>query len=355
MNILIDIGHPAHVHLFKNLSWNLIDKGFQILFSVRSGENESELLSQYNFNYINIGTKKSSLIGRIIGILSFTYKIFLFSKKNQIDLYLSHGSMYAGLAAFIRHKPHIALEDSGNMEQLRFSLPLSNVILSPDNLGIDLGRNHIQYRGYHELSYLSPKYFVPDKNIKQLLGLPKGEEYCIVRFISWNATHDIKQTGFDEDFKKQLIQYLVKRFRVYISSERPLPSELRSYRFPLSPNKLHDALNNASLVISEGATIAAEAGVLGVPSIYVNSIIRCYNEDLETYSLVHNFRNQNGVIEKINEIISKPNYNTIYKNNRKRMLEDKIDVTAFITWFVSSFPDSIQVMKTDPDFQFNFK
>ncbi len=39
----------------------------------------------------------------------------------------------------------------------------------------------------------------------------------------------------------------------------------------------------------------------------------------------------------------------------KKMLADKIDVTAFMVWFVEDFPESFKIMKSDPDYQLRFK
>ena len=37
------------------------------------------------------------------------------------------------------------------------------------------------------------------------------------------------------------------------------------------------------------------------------------------------------------------------------MLADKIDVTAFMVWFIENYPESIKVMKDDPGYQYRFK
>ena len=37
------------------------------------------------------------------------------------------------------------------------------------------------------------------------------------------------------------------------------------------------------------------------------------------------------------------------------MLADKIDVTAFLVWFVENYPQSFQIMKENPDYQLRFK
>jgi hypothetical protein len=37
------------------------------------------------------------------------------------------------------------------------------------------------------------------------------------------------------------------------------------------------------------------------------------------------------------------------------MLADKIDVTAFLVWFIENYPKSETLMKKEPEFQVKFK
>jgi hypothetical protein len=106
-------------------------------------------------------------------------------------------------------------------------------------------------------------------------------------------------------------------------------------------------------VISEGATIASEAGVLGTPSIYVNSIERSYNQDQEKYGTVYNFRSGKGVLEKAEQLLSEDKQAT--RENSRKLIKDKIDVTAFMVWFIKHYPDSFNTMKENPDYQNRFK
>jgi len=38
-----------------------------------------------------------------------------------------------------------------------------------------------------------------------------------------------------------------------------------------------------------------------------------------------------------------------------RMLDDKINVSAFLTWFITQYPKSREIMQQDPEFQLKFK
>jgi hypothetical protein len=42
-------------------------------------------------------------------------------------------------------------------------------------------------------------------------------------------------------------------------------------------------------------------------------------------------------------------------SNRERFLQDKIDVTAFMVWFIENYPDSFHTMRKNPDYQYRFK
>jgi hypothetical protein len=37
------------------------------------------------------------------------------------------------------------------------------------------------------------------------------------------------------------------------------------------------------------------------------------------------------------------------------MLRDKIDVTAFMVWFIENYPDSVNIMKENPEYQDRFR
>lgn len=55
MRILIDIGHPAHVHLFKNFAHEMQNKGHKVLFTLRDKEFEIELLKSEGLDYVSFG------------------------------------------------------------------------------------------------------------------------------------------------------------------------------------------------------------------------------------------------------------------------------------------------------------
>lgn len=347
MRIIIDIGHPAHVHLFKNMAWKLLKNGHNILFTLREKEFETELLHSYGFQYKSFGRKYSSMFGKLAGLLKFDYLETITALKFKPDLFLSHGSIYAAHASAILRKPHIALEDTGNWEQIALYRPFSNAILSPDIIGENLGSKHILYPGYHELAYLHPRYFSADPSIYRLLEIPEHSPFAILRFIGWNATHDIGKSGFSSKFKNEIINHLSSKMKVFLSSEKKSNDEFSAYYINIPPEHMHDALSFATLYVGEGTTMAAEAAVLGTPSFYVSNVRGQNCEDLEKYGLAFNFRNSDGVIKKIDEVLGLPNVKQEWQLRKERVLSEKIDLTAFLCWFLENYPQSFQIARDD--------
>jgi uncharacterized protein len=334
MKIIIDIGHPGHVHAMKNLARMLMQDGAEILFTAREKEFELELLRAGGFQFKSFGKHYKSIPGKIWGLLKFDMQMYLTGLRFKPNLFLSHGSMYAAHAAFLLGKKHLSLEDSGNMEQILLYRPFTDVILTPDVLPEELGPKQIRYPGYHEIAYLHPEFFTPNLAVFSKLGMRHGEQYAIVRFVSWNATHDAGQRGLSNDDKQKLVQKLAKKMKVFISSEAKLPPALEPFRFKIPPEWLHHAIAFAKIVVSEGATIASESGVLGVPAIYINSIARSYCQDQEKYGLVYNTSDPMKVSGLVDEILRQDS--ETFRRRREKLLADKVNVTRWLHDFITN-------------------
>ncbi len=355
MNILIDIGHPGHVHLFRNFALNMQQKGHKILFTARQKEFEIELLSAAELNYVSFGNHKSSKVDKIIGLFDFTFKMLKTAISFKADLLMSHGSPYSAWVAGIINKPHISFEDTGNWEQIKLYLPFTKAVLTSDVFPYNYPGKQIRYRGHHELAYLNPKYFKPDASIYEFLKISEDTKFAILRFVSWNATHDEGQSGMSNKLKKEVLRLLLEKgYKVFVSGETQLPEEFEPYKISIPPHMMHDALYFAEVFIGEGATMAMEAGVLGTASFYINTLQRSYCLDLEKYKLCYNFINSDGVLDKLELVLAESNYKNLYQMRAQQFMKDKIDVTEFTEWFVENYPESFKIMTVKPDFQDRF-
>jgi len=360
MRILIDIGHPAHVHLFKNFAWEMQLKGHEIFFTARDKEYEIYLLKFYRFNYRSFGKHYKSTSGKLSGLFIFDIKMLKTALSFNPDIFLSHGSPYASHIAFLTGRPHIAFEDTFNFEQIKLYKTFTKSILTADYPHPVLGKNEINYYGYHELAYLHPDIFKPSEKVLSALAVKYGEQYVILRFISWSATHDRGHIGFSLDNKFKIVEEFSKYAKVFISSEKPLPAEMEKYKIPIVPEQMHDAIAFSSLIFGESATMISEAAVLGIPGIYLDNTGRYYTKEQEKkYGLVFNFsesyEDQSKAIEKGIELLGTPGTGNRWKEKRRKMLSEKINVTAFLIWFVENWPESFRIMKENPEYQERFK
>ena len=332
MRIIIDIGHPGHVHLFKHVAHKLVRDGAEVLFTARDKEFELDLLKAEGFTYMNFGRHYRSLAGKIMGMAKFDMQMLMTGLLFKPDLFMSHGSIYAAHAAWMLGKKHLSLEDTGNMEQVRLYRPFTDAILTPDLLPGDLGAKQIRYKGYHEIAYLHPDYFTPDPSIYSWLGLKEGEQFAIIRFISWNATHDVGHKGVSNEDKIKLVKKLSKQMKVFITSETGLSEDLKPFRFKIPPDKFHHALNYASIVISEGTTTATEAGLLGTPCVYISTLEDVNCQEMEEYGLVFNTTESNKVFNLVDDILSKKKEE--YVKSSREFLKTKVNVTRYLYDFI---------------------
>jgi hypothetical protein len=113
------------------------------------------------------------------------------------------------------------------------------------------------------------------------------------------------------------------------------------------------------MLIGDSQTMTSEAAVLGTPAIRSNSFvgqISYLEEEEHVYGLTYGFlpTDFDAMQLKIEELLTLPNLKEIWQSRRQKMLADKIDVTAFFVWFIENYPESVKIMKDNPDYQYIF-
>jgi uncharacterized protein len=359
MRILIDIGHPAHVHYFRNYIALLQKKNHVFFVSARERSIIHYLLDQYKIPFYNRGKGKNGVIGKLLYMLLADIKLLKQAIKFKPDIFISFASPYAAQVSWLLRKPHIVIDDTEHAKFGHlFYKPFSDVFLNPASFKKDFGPKQIRFNSFTELFYLHPNYYTPDNNVFQLLNIKSDEKFVLLRFVSWEANHDIGHSGLDLNTKKQLVNlFLEKNYKVFISSEaNNYDSFFEPYMIKIPPEKMHDVLNYCELFVAESGTMASEAAILGTPVIYVNSLpLMGYLEEEQNEGLLFHFSSSNGVVEKVQNILSQPDFKEEFKKLRIKLVSDKIDVTAFLAWFTENYPKSVKTLKENPDYQFNFK
>lgn len=348
MRILVSIQHPAWAHQFHYVIRELEKRGHIVRVIAINKDRNLELLDAFNIKYDVIShTSGKNLIDKAIIFLKTTVKIFLISRKFKPDIYLGRASPMMAINSFLSRKRHIVFADT---EHSRFNLFVarlfSDVIITPDCFRKDLGKKHLRINAYKEVFYLHPDYFTPDSSVLDEIGLGENERFTIVRFVSWQAHHDIGQHGFDLQGKRKLVSELKKYGRVFITSESPLSKEFENNRIMLPPERLHDLLYYAALYIGEGATVASECAVLGTPAILCSSFagpggsMGNFIELENKYDIVYSFRDPDRAILKAIELLQQPDLKEEWRVKKERLLEDKINATRFMLDFIENSPQS---------------
>ena len=325
-------------------------QGHQILVVARDKEVSQELLSDYGIRYVSRGSGASGLLGKFFYLIKANYIIMKEALNFKPDIFISFASPYAAQVSWLLRKDHISFTDTEHaaLGSLAF-MPFTSVIVTPKSFRKKLGKKHFSFNGFMEQTYLDNKYFCTE-NVTKLLGLKNNEKYILLRFVSWDASHDIGHTGLHDSAKLELVRTLSKTFRIFISSEAPLSKDFQAYKISIPASKMHHVLASASLFLGEGATMASECAMLGTPAIYINSLNAGTLIDQELGGCIFGFRNSTGVLEKANELLSGDALTDTFKKRSKILLKNTIDVTAFMVWLVENYPDSIETMTKNPEY-----
>lgn len=308
----------------------------------RTKEFTLELLEAANIPFIRLTKKRKGVVGLAFELLQQQVLLANLLRKNKFDVMLQIGGIFNAPIGRLFKIPTLAISDTendriGNM----VSFSLSSHVLSPDCFDHEVGKrwkNQILYPGYHELAYLAPKYLSKE---------PKPSDKILVRFVGWSAGHDLEEKWLTNEQKITLIRLLERFGSVYISSEMELPQELRAQQCKIHPADMHDFMLDCKMVVGESATMASEAACLGIPAVFISNTGRGYTtEEDRKYGLVKHFtlKQWNEVLQTVKEW-GEGDLRIDWQRKKDKMLEEKIDVTAWLVDFIESYPDGIERAK----------
>ena len=362
MRLLIDIGHPAHVHYYRNLARELNNREYKVLWTVKDIPVAKRLLDYYGFKYIVFPKKADELIGKVLRQIQYNIKLFRICKSEKITMAIGTSGSVAHVSRISSIKSIVFDDDDDDVQPLfsKFVNPFADVLLSPDVLRGRKRKNTIYYSGYHELAYLHPKRFTPNPKVLNEADLNLNETFFIMRFNVFKAHHDVGMKGLSLEQKLKLIKILKTHGKIFITTERDIEPELKEYELKLSPEKIHSLMAYATVFLGDSQTMTSEAAVLGIPSLRCNSFagrISYLEEEENRYGLTYAFQPHDfeKLVQKLKELINTPNIKKIWQRKREKMLSDKIDVTAFWCWFIENYPESVQILRENPDYQFKFR
>lgn len=336
MKAMICFTHPAWVHQFHHILWRMRDRGDEVMAFVAEKDGNSKLLDSYGIPYIRCAKSTgTNPVEKAFLFLKLSIQFALAAHRFQPDIMIGRAAPMLAIASWLTRKPHIIYEDTEVSKfSLRICKRLSTKILTPRTFLTDLGPCQERLDTYKELFYLHPSVFTPDRQKLRDAGFDPDEDYILVRFVAWNASHDIGKKGLDDAGKINLVRRLSKYGRVYVSSEGALPAELEANRLQTPYELIHHVLAFAKLVYSEGATMASEAVVLGTHALYVNTIVSgSTREQCERFHLLYNFNEGEDRYERATaqaiRLLETPNLVELGREKQRKLLAEKVDINQY--------------------------
>lgn len=359
MRFLFYLGHPAHYHYISQVIVNLAAKQHEVLIVARPKDVLLDLIKDIPFEKIILQEDKKSKAFSILHREKIMYRIV---RKFKPDVMIGTDIVITHIGKLLRI-PSIVLSEDDASEIgpfVKYGYRFATHILAPASCDCTpYNAKQIAYPGCMEFNYLHPKYFTPNRNeVNDLFG--DKERFFILRFAKLNAFHDKGRTGIDTEIAQKLIDLLEPHGNIYITSERELEPQFEKYRIKTDPRKIHHALHFAHLYIGDSQTMAAEAAVLGTPSVRFNDFVGKlgYLEELEhVHGLTYGIKTHEPekLIACVEKLLNEKDIKSQWEVKRRKMFSEGIDVTAFWTWLFENYPNSVNILRQNKDHLQKFK
>ena len=391
MNILVELVHPAHFYYYRDTIANLKRDGHKVIVAIVTKDVLEDVVRAAGVEYVNIcpvSHKKWGKIGVAMDMVKRDWRMLWLAIRNRVDI-ITGSTIETAHIGWLLRKPNINIgEDDAAvvMKYIKSIAPFVGVRLTPDctdNGPIE--SKSVHFPSYFKTAYLRPGYFRASREVVAGYGIDVDKPYFLIRFSSLNAHHDVGIKGINTEIAQRLIDILAPHGTIYITSERPLEPQFEQYRIRINPLEMHHVMAFASLYIGDSQTMAAEAGVLGVPFVRFNDFVGRigYLRELEdTYQLGYGIHasplpkpnslpnsdsqlvpqlNNSSANNALGEQASGPEAmykiverlvamdpaerRTTFQLRRQKMLSDKIDCAKFLTWFIENYPKSVEETK----------
>ncbi|WP_101298261.1 DUF354 domain-containing protein [Halegenticoccus soli] len=333
MDYVITIQHPAHVHFFKHVIRALEADGHDVHVFARDKEVAIDLLRAYDIDHeVLVGGQGGGVVGMVRSQLLYEARLLRRARAVDPDVMAAIGGTAVAHVAPLVGARSVVFTDTEHAPANRITFPFADEVWTPECYADDVGPKQVRYPGYHELAYLHPNRFEPDPDVLTARGIDPDERFVVLRLVSWEASHDVGQGGFD-DIRDVVERLEATGARVLVTSEAPLPEELEDRRVTVEPHLIHDVLAFADLFVGEGATMAVESAVLGTPALYVNTLRMGYTDEIEAkYGLLYNFqgayRHGNALDRALSILDGEESAD--WGARRSRLLADKGDTTEVV-------------------------
>ncbi|MCG1007854.1 hypothetical protein [Halorubrum lacusprofundi] len=309
MRALFDVTHPALVHLFAPAAEALEAGGHDVTVAAREKDVTTDLLDAAGVPYAVVSHAGAGPLSRIGELLEREIGLVRLARRIDPDVVVSQVDPAAVHAARLVGARAVVFDDSEH-ERLVAGLThrFADVVCTPSGFDRDVP-NQRRYDGFHELAYLHPNRFTPDPAALQRHGVDPESSYAVVRFVAWDAHHDLGRRGFSPAGKQQLVERLDEHGTVYVTAEGEPPTAVGGSSLPVEA--IHDLLAFADCYVGDSQTMATEAAVLGTPAVRTSAFVGDDDmsnfRELETeYGLLQSFADEDAAIDRAVAFLKEP-------------------------------------------------
>ena len=356
MKIAVFVNTQAEAHFYKNIIAMLERDGNQVFVLARDCGGTTDLLNELNVPFFQFSSPPDSESRTTTSLPHDVVNAFRYLKDKNVDLTTGCGT-YSTFTACLLKVPDIAFNDcEATMNAERYALfkltyQFTDVFVTPSSFKRELGSKHCKVESYKELAYLHPNYYTPDPSVFDLLDIPRSHDYSVLRFNAFDGPHGPSVSGLTDADKIALVKELSDYGEVFVSSERDVPEALQEHVLDVPKHRIHDVLSYASLFVTDTQTMAAEAALLGTPTIRVRPLMGdcdpVYIELEREFQLLYNLQTASEVAAKAVQLIEDPRVTEDWQKKRDRLLDRKLDMTALMVSLIEEFPASFAYMNAN--------
>jgi hypothetical protein len=337
MRVLIDVTHPAQAHFFHYIIERLRERGHEVAVAAREKEVTLRLLEAWGVPHVCLSRKAAGLLGMGWELLVRNARMLRYARSFRPDVLLCiNAGVSVGPVGFLLGLPSVVVEENEiAWLQRLIGLPFCTHILTGTGYTKRIGRRQAKFRGIWVQAYLNPPYFRPDPEPLRQAGVDLENPYVVMRTIQWAAAHDVGLKRSSRQDVQEAVERLSQLGRVILTCEGSVPDALAHLRSPVSADRMHDLLAFASLYIGEGVTMAAEAAVLGIPSVLCNHYQPGYIRALERrYGLLHAASSLAEGLPAAEQLLGRRGLRDEWQDKRARLMEETDDIVEFVVQFV---------------------
>ncbi|MBS3780989.1 MAG: hypothetical protein KGY66_00085 [Candidatus Thermoplasmatota archaeon] len=334
---------PHHMDFFKNLFHELRKEGHTVGCLVRGDKINRRILSTSDLKYSFFGNEPR---GHLPGFVTTTRnKMSLVSKLLVFkpDLILSVNSLPPSpFNSISSMKSIVFLDTKLRKKDERNLFNYADKIVTPDCYPFDVPtKKHLSHPSYHSLAYLHPNRFKPDHQVLEKLSIAK-KDYVFVSFARKDRFDHKDNNLLQRREKIDIVRKLEEHCEVVVDGRGSVPRPLNECVPSISLDEYNHLLADAKLAVGDDPIISSEAGVLGVPWIFIsNSTDPTLEEQEIQYEIGSRVPNIEEA-EKLAEMILTEEIEPDIEQARKRILTDKIDLTKGMMKIVEVYDRTLE-------------